>query len=122
MGFWRRLLALFAPSTTPQPISKRTDWWYDEHGGRYSEKDLSDPNWRMREAAMKAKVGQARLGTTQYSRNAAQVLSVHAGPGMRPETRAKLEALSESGDPETRAIASRALGRSSDGKSGHYIG
>jgi hypothetical protein len=65
--------------------------------------------WEKRHNAAKRAVGMARRGTVQYSRNAAKVLSVHASPGMRPETRAKLEALTRSSDPETRRIARRAL-------------
>jgi len=65
--------------------------------------------WEKRHNAAKGAVGMALYGTAQYWRNAAKVLSVHASPGMRPETRAKLEALARSSDPETRRIAQRAL-------------
>jgi hypothetical protein len=66
-------------------------------------------DWEKRHEEMKRKVGMAPYGSAQYWRNAAKVLSVHAGPGMRSETRAKLEALARSDDPETRAIARAAL-------------
>jgi hypothetical protein len=66
-------------------------------------------DWEMRHNAAEAAVGRAPYGTDQYWRNAAKVLSVHAGPGMRPETRAKLQALARSSDTETRRIAQRAL-------------
>jgi hypothetical protein len=70
-------------------------------------------DWERKHAEAKRAVGMAPRGSTQYWRNAAKVLSVHAGPGMRPETRAKLRALAQSSDPETRRIARRALaGRS----------
>jgi hypothetical protein len=49
------------------------------------------------------------FGTVEFWRNAAKVLSVLAGPGVRPETRAKLEALARSNDAETRGIARNAL-------------
>jgi len=65
--------------------------------------------WEIRHEAAKRAVGMAPYGSVQYWRNAAKVISVHAGPGMRPETRAKLEALAQSSDPETRCIARRAL-------------
>ena len=69
--------------------------------------------WEERHNAAKAAVGMAPYGTDRYWRNAAKVLSVHTGPGMRPETRAKLKALARCGDPETRRIAQAALaGRS----------
>ena len=66
-------------------------------------------DWEKRHNAAKEAVGMAPYGTEEYWRGAAKVLSVHAGPGMRPETRAKLEALARSGDPETRRIAQQAL-------------
>jgi hypothetical protein len=70
-------------------------------------------DWQERHNAAKAAVGMAPYGTQEYWRRAAKVLSVHAGPGMRPETRAKLQALAGSSDPETRRIAQQALaGRS----------
>lgn len=65
--------------------------------------------WEKRHNAAKRAVGMAPYGTVQYWRNAAKVLSVHTGPGMRPDTRAKLKALARSRDPETRRIARRAL-------------
>jgi hypothetical protein len=68
---------------------------------------MKDWEWRHEEA--KRRLGPPPYGTVEYWRNAAKVLSVHAGPGMRPETRAKLEALARSDDPETRAIARNAL-------------
>jgi len=66
-------------------------------------------DWERRHNEAKETVGMAPYGTPQYWRNAAIVLSTHAGSGMRPETRAKLEALARSGDPETRRIAQQAL-------------
>ena len=69
--------------------------------------------WEKRHNAAKGAVGMAPYGSAQYWRNAAKVLSVHAGPGMRLKTRAKLEALARSSDPETRRIAQRALAGSS---------
>jgi hypothetical protein len=69
--------------------------------------------WERRHDEAKEAVGMAAYGTDEYWRNAAKVLSVHAGPGMRSETRAKLEALAGSSDPETRRIARRALAGSS---------
>jgi hypothetical protein len=66
-------------------------------------------DWRTRHESMKKRVGMAPHGTTQYWRNAAKVLSVHSGPGMKPETRAKLECLAQSSDPETKATALAAL-------------
>jgi hypothetical protein len=65
--------------------------------------------WEKRHNGVKRAVGMAPYGTAQYWRNAAKVLSVHAGPGMRAETRAKLRALARSSDPETSRIARRAL-------------
>lgn len=57
----------------------------------------------------KEKVGMAPYGTIEYQRNAAEVLSCYAGHGLAPETRAKLEALAQSDDPETKRIAENAL-------------
>lgn len=58
----------------------------------------------------KRQVGMAPYGTREYWRNAAKVLSQHAGPGMRADTRDKLESLvKNSDDPETRRIAQNAL-------------
>jgi len=65
--------------------------------------------WEERHNAKKEEVGMAEPGSVEYDRNAAEVLAVHAGPGMRPETRAKLEALADSDDPEARRVAARAL-------------
>ena len=70
---------------------------------------VSPPDWRVRHDRAKALVGEAPEGTPQYYRNAAIVLSQHAGPGMRAETRAKLEDLTQSEDPEIRRIAQNAL-------------
>ncbi len=66
-------------------------------------------DWERRHNEAKEIVGMAPYGTTRYWRNAAIVLSTHAGPGMRSETRAKLQALASSSDPETRRIAQQAL-------------
>ena len=66
-------------------------------------------DWEERHNAAKAAVGPAQPGTVEYLRGAAKVLSVHAGPGMRAETRAKLEALARCSDPEARSIARLAL-------------
>ncbi len=67
-------------------------------------------DWERRHEEMKRRVGMAPYGTTQYWRNAAKVLSTHAGTGrMRPTTRAKLRALANSPDPETRYAARAAL-------------
>jgi len=66
---------------------------------------------RARFEAMKGKLGQSPYGTEEYWLNAAKILSQWAGPDgeMRADTQAKLVALSRSSDPETRAIAQRAL-------------
>jgi len=66
---------------------------------------------RARFEAMKRKLGQAPYGTGEYWLNAAKILSQWADSDgeMRADTRAKLVALSRSSDPETRAIAQRAL-------------
>ncbi len=60
---------------------------------------------------MKQRVGNAPYGTTQYWKNAANVLSVNAGSGemMDSRTRAKLSALADSDDQVTRRIARDAL-------------
>jgi hypothetical protein len=69
-------------------------------------------NWQKRHNDMKKAVGMAPYGTKAYWRNAAKVLSVHAGQGMRSETRAKLTALADSDDPITRHTAREALSKS----------
>ncbi|MDZ7411910.1 MAG: hypothetical protein ONB15_00075 [candidate division KSB1 bacterium] len=66
-------------------------------------------DWKERHDEAKNRVGEAPYGSREYWRNAAKVLSVHAGPGMKPETRAKLEALAQSEDPATSLIARAAL-------------
>ncbi len=66
-------------------------------------------DWEERHNKVKEKVGMAPYGTREYWRNAAIVLSQHAGPGMRAETKHKLECLARSSDPETRRIAQSAL-------------
>ncbi|MDI6721202.1 MAG: hypothetical protein QMD85_02335 [Candidatus Aenigmarchaeota archaeon] len=70
---------------------------------------LKKENWEDRHERAKRMVGEASSGSTEYYRNAAIVLSQHAGPGMRYETREKLIDLSNSSDPETRRIARDAL-------------
>lgn len=65
--------------------------------------------WKERHEEAKRRVGDAPYGSRQYWRNAAKVLSVHAGSRMKPETRAKLEALAQSDDPATSRIARAAL-------------
>ncbi len=66
-------------------------------------------DWEKRHNAAKDAVGMAPPGTRAHLLGAVKVLSVHAGSGMRPETRSKLEALARSGDPEIRSIAQQAL-------------
>lgn len=97
----------FSPPLSPTPnyrsSSSTSSTTYRSDGGRYRQA-LAD--------RMKDRVGMADYGTTEYWRKAAQVLSQYATPGsntLRADTRAKLEALSRSSDPETRAIARNAL-------------
>jgi len=77
--------------------------------GNYEAGYVSQPSWQERHEHAKAVVGNAPFGTPQYEKNAAKVLSQHAGSGMRAETREKLEHLVQSSDPETRRIAQNAL-------------
>ncbi len=65
-------------------------------------------NWKKDVSKAKEYVGSAKYGTTQYNRNAAIVLSQHAG-GMKGATKSKLESLASSGDSQTRRIARNAL-------------
>lgn len=53
-------------------------------------------------------------------KGAAENLSRHVGPGMRGETRRKLEALANGDDPEAREIAIRALEHQGKYDSGYY--
>lgn len=69
----------------------------------------STPTHRYKHEAAKEYVGMANHGTSDYNRNAAVVLSQHAGSGMRSDTRAKLESLANSSDAATRDIARNAL-------------
>lgn len=90
-----------APSYRSSSSTSSTGYRYD--GGSYRQ-TLAN--------RMKDRVGMEPHGTTGYWRNAAKVLSQYATPGsntLRADTRAKLEALSRSSDPETRAIARAAL-------------
>ncbi|MGA2469112.1 MAG: hypothetical protein ABSG64_00295 [Solirubrobacteraceae bacterium] len=66
-------------------------------------------DWRQDHDDAKRRVGMATPGTVQYAKNAAKVLATHAGPNMRPETRAKLESLAMSDDAETSQVARAAL-------------
>ena len=66
-------------------------------------------DWQIRHERAKRLVGVAPSGTPEYYRNAAIVLSQHAGTEMGEVTRGKLEDLAMSSDPETRKIAQRAL-------------
>jgi hypothetical protein len=66
-------------------------------------------DWEERHERAKRTVGMAPYGTEEYWRNAAIVLSQHAGTGMRADTKYKLECLARSSDPETRRIAREAL-------------
>lgn len=66
-------------------------------------------SWQERVGLAKSLVGNAKYGSPKYDRNAAIILSQHAGPRMRTETRTKLEQLTQSSDLETRRIAENAL-------------
>lgn len=66
-------------------------------------------DWERRHEEAKRRVRNAPSGTPEYLINAAIILSQHAGPGMRAETRAKLEALARSDVPEARRIVRDAL-------------
>ena len=57
----------------------------------------------------KRAVGMAPYGTKQYWINAAIVLSQHAGPGMKAETKDKLQSLVIYSCPEAKEIARDAL-------------
>lgn len=90
-------------ATSYQSSSSVSSTGYRSDGGSYRQ-TLAE--------RMKDRVGMEPHGTTGYWRNAAKVLSQYATPGsntLRADTRAKLEALSHSSDPETRAIARNAL-------------
>jgi len=72
-------------------------------------------DWEERHREAKEQVGMAIPGTPEYERNAAIVLSVHAGQGMRQETRQKHKYLARRQNSPASLISQQALRESSNG-------
>ena len=71
-------------------------------------------DWEKCHDEARAAAGLARPGADRRRLCTFKPLSAYAGLRMRPETRAKLEALARSGDPEASMIVQRALAGHSD--------
>ncbi len=66
-------------------------------------------DWEKCNILAKKALGMARFNDYCRGCSGPMILSTHAGSRMRPETRAKLEALARSGDPEMRKLSQETL-------------
>ncbi len=66
-------------------------------------------DWEKLDILAKKALGMAPFNDYHRGCSGPMILSTYAGRGLRPETRAKLEALARSGDPEMRKLSQETL-------------